>query len=198
MISHKHKFIILTPPRTGAGAFCMAYEDNFDQSEKSSPIKGYSPYLTVPEAKKKWELYWDSYDIYTIVRNPWDKLVSTYCYLRDSQSVADSHGAKNMTFKNWVVDVVNKNNKISNYFKNQLNWYYDIENNQFIGNIIYYENLQPRYDYFAKKYNLVPVALPKVNVSKRHNTYRRYFDDHTIEIVKDTYRKDILALEYTF
>lgn len=147
-----------------------------------------------------------NYFKFTFVRNPWDRFVSGYEYLKQGgirQMLPDT---------NW-----------DDYFENRVNFYpsfkefvkskewvssgwlhftpqYDfinISNNicmDFIGKV---ENMQDDYDTICKAIGLKSSVLKRTNRSKRRN-YEEYFDDESRKIIAEEYEKDIKYFDYSF
>ena len=157
----------------------------------------------------------------SIVRNPYDRLVSTYSYLKKG----DPEKAVNKSFDIWFEYYLGENSKHLNAlltlnelsttsqiqkFKspsNEINvgWmfflpqYYHLTFNGkiVIKEILRFENLKEDFNKFILKYNLELVDLPHEN-STDHDHYSTYFNDKQIEIVKQVYKKDFDIFGYKF
>ena len=157
----------------------------------------------------------------SIVRNPYDRLISTYFYLKKISPDED----KNKSFNSWFDYYLGKNGKHTNNllmlndlsitdqiqkFKQpscevNIGWmfflpqyYHLIFNGKIIINeILRFENLEIDFNKFIAKYKLEPVNLSHENVTE-HNHYSTYFNDKQIEIVKQIYKKDFDLFGYKF
>lgn len=120
---------------------------------------------------------WDSYYKFGFSRNPWDRCVSIY------------HGRKQIrrlplpSFDEWIKQ---KDIKVNQ----QTLWFRDMD---FVGRFERYE------EDFAKVTErlCIDVELPHINKSK-HKHYTEYYNDETIQIVRDKFKDDIDIFEYQF
>lgn len=141
---------------------------------------------------------------FTFVRNPWDRLVSTYFFLKNGGLTekdkiwADANLATYKSFKDFVENWLNEENiKKSLHFQQQ---YVFLENEKgmiavdFIGR---FENID---EDFRKITQVLKIdrKLGKRNVSKRDADYRKYYNNKTRAIVASVYNKDIELFNYKF
>ncbi len=135
---------------------------------------------------------------FAFVRNPWDRFVSAYEYLRGGSmpgydknycSVVNNYPSfeKFLLSKIWIDWI---------HFLPQFE-YISVNNNvcmDFIGKV---ENIHTDFNYICKKINIPNQDLPHINVSKRKK-YIRYFKDDLQQIIAEHYATDIKYFEYTF
>ena len=145
----------------------------------------------------------NSYFKFTVVRNPWDRVVSAYHFL--------SNGGMNDTDKRWAEDNIGEYKDFQSFVKGWLN----------IDNIFKYHHFRPQYlyfmgdneklkiDYFAFLENIdddFEVICKKIGFKSIleqknqsiHKDYKDYFDEETKLIVATVYEKDIGLLGYSF
>jgi len=156
--------IFLHIPKTGGSAIIDRLKVNHS---KHIPMK-------FCEKRKGW---------WTVVRNPFDRLISMYAYTNNY--VIDENPDK---VKKWFSDQI-KNPMPVNEFANlitpmceYIDFSQDVE-------VLRFENLQ---DEIKKRYD---VDLPVVNFSRRGN-YEYYYDEELREIVLDYYREDFKLFNY--
>lgn len=144
-----------------------------------------------------------SYFKFSIVRNPWDRLVSAYHFLQKggaNQQDRDwfQHNLADYPhFKSFVHGWLNGKNAHSWYhFRPQTDFLLDSSGKVSLDFIGHFENLQNDFDYIAKRLGK-QVRLPDSNKS-RHGDYQAYYDDETRNIVAQVYSRDIALLGYTF
>ncbi|MDG2473552.1 MAG: sulfotransferase family 2 domain-containing protein [Pseudomonadales bacterium] len=145
----------------------------------------------------------DNYFKFTFVRNPWDRLVSAYYFLKGGgYSQEDSHWfneelSSYLDFDDFVMNWLNRENIWKwHHFRPQ--YFYMLDNRSkvsldFIG---YYENLEKDFNYVASK---IPLAskLSRTNKSK-HKNYMNYYNAETRDLVGNVYREDLNILGYNF
>jgi hypothetical protein len=139
---------------------------------------------------------------YTFVRNPWDRLVSAFFYLKSGgNSIGDKNECKKYLgkYSDLTDMLLNWDNIILNlcHMKEQYKWICDDEGNIIVDFIGRYENLQEDLNIICDKIGIPQLELPHKNKSK-HNHYTEYYDDETRKIVAEKYAKDIEYFGYEF
>ena len=144
-----------------------------------------------------------SYFKFTIVRNPWDRLVSSFYFLKSGGfNATDNAWFKRelsgfRTFDAFVKGWINEENiwKYS-HFRPQ-HHYISVSHRRikldFIG---CFETIETDFDYITRKLNISTI-LRKTNSSPRNN-YRNYYTDESQKIVANVYKKDIELFGYRF
>jgi hypothetical protein len=137
--------------------------------------------------------------IFTVVRNPWDKVVSHYKYrVKTNQTnMADNH----ITFKDWVKLTYGKEKDSFYYdkpkmFAPQSEWL--MNNDEFlqVNEVIRFESLS---DDFKRISDILKIKkkLPHLNATMK-DSYTKYYDAETMEIVRDWFKDDIVNFNYEF
>lgn len=145
----------------------------------------------------------NQYFKFAFVRNPWDRLVSAFFYLKKGGSNAmDKHWAmknidKYSTFEEFVIDWVSPEN-INRYFHfiPQYKFIYDQSLYLKVDYVGKFENLNQDFEVVANKLN-IHQSLPYINKSNRKD-YQSYYSKKTKEIVAQVYKQDIELLGYRF
>jgi chondroitin 4-sulfotransferase 11 len=141
---------------------------------------------------------WESKFTFSVIRNPWDKVVSHYHYR--VQTNQTGLGAKTIGFKEWVK--LSYGNKDPFYydqprmFMPQFDWLADEGGRVLVGFICRFENLDDDFNVVCSKIGR-RANLPHLKASQRGN-YRDYYNEETIEIVARWFCKDIESFGYTF
>ena len=146
-----------------------------------------------------------SYFKFTIVRNPWDRLVSAFHYLKGGgNGEADArwsneHRAAFDDFGTFVREWLpgKKLDSIYWHFMPQTHFTSTeagIGELDFVGR---FETLERDYDTIAERLG-VETRLPRLNASKRGSDYRSYYTDDTASIASEAYKDDIEAFGYRF
>lgn len=202
MISHKNRFIFIHIPKTAGTSLEIAVEDDsctFKRGQWSKKPMGFNAplnHLTIKQIEKSEELSRDelnSFFKFTFVRNPWDRVISE-CFCGHIQpAFKDCKTVKEKIKKVCALA------KTTAGYAGHCKPYKDFISHKdykidFIGR---FENLKKDYSYVCKKIDIEQVSLPHKHKTHRKN-YQAYFDEETIEIVRDTYREDIESFNYSF
>lgn len=138
---------------------------------------------------------------FSIVRNPWDRLVSAYFFLRDGgandidRAWADRHLSQFRSFREFVREWVTEENVWS--------WIHFVPQHHFIADrtimvdyVARFETLEKDFKYIASRIGNTAELKP-VNAG-RHAHFTTYYDAETREIVARSYRRDIDLFGYAF
>jgi len=142
---------------------------------------------------------WDAAYKFTLVRNPWDKVVSHYEYRRKRNKT--ELATRNISFKDWVIktygpvkDTFYYNNPKA--FQPQLEWLKDDEGMVTVDFVGKFESINKDFNQIKAIIGL-DTELPHLNAGKRAN-YQAYYDPETREIVAGWFHEDIEAFGYSF
>lgn len=115
---------------------------------------------------------------FTVVRNPWDRMVSAYHDFLDKNAYC--------TFEEFIKVKLDHTT-----FKKQM--YHYVGSNT---HVLYFENLMNDFEivknYFGVEYNMDHIG--KTN----HTHYSKYYNDELIELVHNRYADDIERFKYEF
>ncbi|EAI6637305.1 alpha-2,3-sialyltransferase [Campylobacter coli] len=146
----------------------------------------------------------DSYFSFGFVRNPYDRVVSAYHYLRNGGgTLGDEKWAKKNiykynSFKEFVLDLKNIEiqNKILNWmhFIPQYKFLCDNESNILVNFTGKFENLEEDFKKILKILNRKD-QLMHINKSN-HVDYKNYYNDVMYKIVREIYRDDFEIFDY--
>lgn len=142
---------------------------------------------------------WDAAYKFTVVRNPWDKVVSLYEYRRKKNKTQIA--SRNITFTEWV-RMTHGQDRNSFYYDNvksfqpQVEWLKDDEGTIAIDFVARFETLHADFDQIREAIG-TKADLPHLNASSR-KSYKDYYSDETREIVARWYHEDIEVFAYTF
>ncbi len=132
--------------------------------------------------------YWEDYYKFTIVRNPWDRIVSDFSFCKKKKFVSDDYTIR---------DEVTEN--LDNYerWKQPCYDWIEYENKNSMDFVLRFENLQNDFDQLCKNLGIQTKTLPHINPTN-HKHYTEYFDDETKSLVAEKYAKDIEYFGYEF
>lgn len=137
---------------------------------------------------------------FSVVRNPWDKMVSQFEY---SKKVRDQSVLKvdNDNFQTWLKRLYKykyDNNIVKYFCGNSTDWLLNSDGDIDMDAILRFENLNEHFKIFCEKYNLKYLQLPYKNVSPNRKPYQEYYDDETKSLVMKHFKKDINLFNYKF
>lgn len=160
--------------------------------------KGLDDYILVFGAKD-----FTRYFKFTFVRNPWDRLVSAYFFLKNGglnrwdKQFFEVELAHYQDFGEFVRCWLNEKNIYKfHHFKPQISFLTDKYNKVSIDYVGYFENIDADFKYIARRIG-VDVTLNKENSVTRQN-YQEFYDSDTKDIVARVYREDIKLFNYNF
>ena len=184
MINFQHKFIFIHITQTGGCSIERALGGKLQDHRRP----------------RKYQIehgmnIFDNFFTFTVVRNPWDKIVSHYCYQRRQfrSNLKRRHLIKDMTFTQYV-DALSSGVKLCNFSMHQHPWLVGLKGNVVVDQVLRFENLQIGFDAICKKFN-IDVSLPHRNRSRRAH-YHTYYNNRTRDIVGNIFKKDIDLFDY--
>ncbi len=128
---------------------------------------------------------------FAIVRNPWDRLVSEYEYIKTQPTHSRFAKLSSIPFDEFIVF------QSKRHAAHQVNAL-KLKNGQlgfdFIGKL---ERLDQSLSVIAEKIGLSFIDLPHINQVKRRD-YRSYYNDELQQLVRDLWAQDITAFDYDF
>jgi hypothetical protein len=188
LVKYRHfdRFVFIHINKTGGSSIEKALNIPFEHKTAIEKIEEIG--------KNKWERKFT----FTVVRNPWDKVVSHYHYrVKTNQTRLRDNPVE---FKEWVKRAYGEQDPFfydkPKMFMPQVNWITDKDGNVLVNEIIHFENLESEFNRLLKRLNR-KTGLPHVKNSNRSD-YPEYYDEVTIEIVRSWFKKDIEMFSYQF
>lgn len=186
--SSEHSLCFIHIPKTAGSsiaAWLIEHANAEHYQNKSWGAKHFDQKRTMLEMKKKNIVvnHW-----FTCVRNPWDRMVSTYSYYSRRKNMRDASG-KLLTFDQFIHDEHPSGWCCS---KKQQHAYFDSS----ITTVLRFENLPTDFKRIKELVNREG-KLGHVNKSG-HKNYRSYYNETTKAIVAKRCERDISLFEYTF
>jgi hypothetical protein len=208
MIDNKNKFIFVKIQKTAGTSVVKTLQEMNDEADTFKKIGHYHILDMVNEYNK-------DFFKFCFVRNPWDRCVSWYHYLKAKGRGRYHHRSrryKNSEFRDFVINEDNKFYyhmpwakqsphlhrmlKVKSPFDEQIDW---ISKDgeivvDFVGR---FENIEKDFDYVCEK-----IGHPKPNLkhvrSSKHGHYTEYYDDETADIIAERFKRDIETFGYQF
>ena len=208
MISNKYKCIYIHIPKCAGTSIDYAllsrYYSKFDKTNKIWEQHASAQQIKSHYASKN---QWNNYFKFAIIRNPFDRIVSSYnflcrrmkpCNFRDRMLFKDfvfRRGEfKDMLYPSLIIKRENEYHQIGPSFS----YLFDENNNLLVDHIGKFENLKEEWGFICEQLK-VKLKLNHHNKYSRDNKhYRDYYDDETKEFVAKTYEKDLEMFEYKF
>jgi len=145
----------------------------------------------------------DTYFKFAFVRNPWDRLYSSFRYLKsggwnkEDQQWADENLSEYDNFKDFVLTWLSQENiKKHIHFKPQCEFVCDNNNNILVDYIAYFESLNDEFNIISKKLG-IDSELGSFNMNPG-DSYKEVYNDEMIKVVREIYGNDINIFGYDF
>ena len=205
MISHLYKCIFVHIPKCGGTSIenviwpeprntsdlWMGFVSKFRNKYQTG---GLQHLLATQIREEVGEKVYSDYYKFTIVRNPWDKAVSQFFYMRQRPDLREYIGMKeDDTFMRYLELT---NSKLHVQWEKQHKFFQD-ENGKIIVNFIgRLENFKADSAHILDRLG-IQAEIPHVNAT-RHKHYSEYYNTETREMVAEMYKDDIRILWYKF
>jgi len=173
MIIDKEKTIFVHIPKT-AGTSINSY---FPCERLKQPKK----HASIKEIKDDFPLEYETYKKFAIVRNPYDRILSYFFYLKKH----NNYYVRNINFKQWLNYLFKLKEKIHIGAKPQHYWVDSTVN------ILKFENLKKEINTFFEK----EIKLLHINKSNHHN-FLEYYDKESLNKVYNMFKKDFNKFNY--
>lgn len=207
MISHKHKCIFVHIPKTGGTSIenCIwpaprNREDlwmGFVSSYRNKYQTGGLQHLLARHIRLEvGSDIFNAYFKFTIVRNPWDKLVSQYAYLKERKDLQLYLGVTfDTTFAQYIEAVA-----LSDHVQiiPQADFVYDVNGLRIIDFIGRFETLNEDAQSIFSRIGIHNMILPHTQRSSREKDYRSYYTAETRDRVARIYERDIALFKYKY
>lgn len=158
-------------------------------------------YMTKGYVSQEW---WNKAIKFTVVRNPWDRLVSLYEYLRSFRlnrrprytnkylENFEAFAAEIASGSKWVHSLGRSNVRHFSQANPQVKWL-----RLGVDRILRHETLADYWGEFCVEVGLPRVPLPHTNTTIRDH-YRSYYTDELAEKVGEFYKEDVERFDYEF
>lgn len=214
MISHPHRCIFIHIPKNGGASIeRVIWPDEKDRTEENLWLGFKTPHRNVYQTgglqhlfarnvkKAVGEKVFNEYFKFTMVRNPWDRVISQYLYLQKRKDLREFLGVpRHVSFVEYLKRIQEKPHV---HWSPQTNFFLDNNGEVMVDYIARYEDYRSEVLFILKRIGLVregdhdSVEIPHVNRSVR-KPYWRYFSSETREMVAEIYRSDIEYFDYGF
>lgn len=246
IISHKHKFIFIKPRKVASTSVEIALSKHCGEDDVVTPISDFDTnadsdeYSIYPRNYQEKHFYnhilpeeikqkvgvevWNNYYKFTIVRNPWDQVVSRYFWEKNRHNTLKNQikktfkrpdifktGSHVMLFnriirrlhKFMLVNIKSDFDKELWLYKNKWynhKFYFDQEGVPVCDFYIRYENLVEDYQQVCKELGIPCEKLPRTKDKFRNDRrhYSEYFNAKAKQKVKELFKDEIEYFNYKF
>lgn len=219
-INHDLKCIFIHIPRTGGSTIEKLLDmENLDEKgfsnihdekrlfgriqdgTEDNYLSTHLQHLTAHEIKQRvGEEIWNNYFKFTIVRNPWDRIISIYKYgdgsLKNKLKTVTEKKYKKIGF-NEFLDKIQEIELRNIHLLPQYN-FINYNNKLMLDYIGYFENYNQVIQEIFKILDLNLKEIPKSRKSNRLNFYPFYYTPNRFKKIKRMYKEDIVKLNYSF
>lgn len=157
--------------------------------------------------KLKYHQKWESYTKISIIRNPWERVVSCYEYAKMEESYwhaangkaragkhLDYDLLKDKSFEDCLMILKKTPTKLRHQgWTNQLDYISD-GNNIMVDHLIEIGKINQELSYILD----IDIEIPFINKSNSTDYRKYYSNDNMVNIVKDSYHMDIKYLNFKF
>lgn len=206
MIDIENKILFVHVPKTAGTSVNNAIFVNNPLEPKRKSF--WTNHNTLEEYRLKHpKLSLEKFFKFTIVRNPWDRLVSDYFHYKEQPLVRRGNviSARDVAVQRYMPRsfeefVENNYYPISKFKPGRLRPQLDyltlngVVDMNFIAR---FENLEQDFKYIVEMVEKHGAKLPKIRAS-RHRHYTEYYNEKTKALVAETYKEDISYFGYKF
>jgi|SaaInlStandDraft_3_1057020.scaffolds.fasta_scaffold18525_1 chondroitin 4-sulfotransferase 11 len=186
-VNDKYKLIFIHIPKNAGISIEQAL---FGQKIGHKSIKEFEAY----DAKKL-----EEYFKFSVVRNPYDRLVSAFHFLKkggrnDIDKVWAKNNLANINNFNEFIDKLKDKSFVKailnqQHFRPQYEYLINAQGKLKIDYILEFENLQKDFESMLEKINIESRGLKHKNKSNRNN-WEEYYDENSKELIHKLYQKD--------
>ena len=136
-----------------------------------------------------------SYFKFSIVRNPWDKAVSQYSYMKDRPDLQQFIGMKRTDDFKRYLELTTRKPHVQ--WQPQYKFLYDNDGRLLVDFVGRFESYEEEVRYLLSRLNLPKTPVPHEKKGQRAD-YREYYDAGSESMIATLYRKDIELFGYAF
>ena len=137
------------------------------------------------------------YFVFTILRNPWDRVVSYYFFYKDiiKKDELIANKAKKLDFSSWINYIATNQQKFKFIHENYLD-YLTFNNNVVLDYNMNFHNFDQECSFLK---DLLAFKTNTLHLNKtNHEDYKSYYGEKEINLVKIMYQRDIDFFEFDF
>jgi hypothetical protein len=205
MISHKYQCIFVHIPRCGGTSLehiiwpgprresdlWMGFVDKYHNKYQTGGLQHLFARQILQEVG---EQVFRKYFKFSFVRNPWDKAISQFSYIKRRDDLRDYIGlSENDSFKTYLGKIRTKPHV---QWEKQYEFILDDQGELLIDFLGKFEHITRDVEYVFGRLD-IHTSLPHVNATT-HAHYSTYYDMESMEMVAELYADDIKLFDYSF
>ncbi len=212
LVNHKKKFIFFHLYKCGGKSLRKVLNEEINGSEELQGVHSLPRDMRFHFEKNLSLKKYDSYYKFTIIRNPFDFLVSTYFYAKKHKNhfMHIEIERRNMTMEEFIPYYMNlriQHFKVapigrpfgSNKVVTLMDWITDTNGDEIVDFIGKLEDIDKDQKIIFEKLGLPSQVIPVLDKSQiRENDYRQYYTDKSREMVEKYFAKDLKRFNYEF
>ena len=194
MINHKHKFIFIHTPKTAGTSISVSLADDSVLKNETK-----EKHWNASQCKQNYSKYWNEYYKFSVVRNPWDRVVSMYIYFTQFNKTI-----KQKNFSDWLsFAFVEKKFNMWGGLGSQYE-FLAINKSIELDYVLRFENLNSDFNQLCENLNICPPSLSTYNgpfkkeAHQHREHYGEYYNEYDMKIIESAYKKDIKYFNYKF
>lgn len=203
IISHSRKFVFIKTRKTAGSSvqkvlwtFCDPKQDECTGDDFPG-----DPHVRAVIARGSLgEKIWCDYFTFSIERNPWDKVVSLFWWVKVVYNMPDN-------FRDWALrsgENMLKGRIHRDYYFNTDWLHYTNKSKRIVNYVMFYEGLDAHFKHVCEvklgiPYDDIP-DLPRLKnkTNPRNKPYQAYYDDETKGLVEEIFKQEIGMFGYKF
>jgi len=192
------KFIFIHIPKTAGTSITYMFRKEIKSIKQYSPIKPKHPKLISLAHKIQDSL--DNYYSFTIVRNPWDRMVSAFHYHQNFILQCNPNNIFH-NFNDYIKCIINNCRvKDIHFFRIKQIEYIRNKNGLCIINEVFRfeEGMDKIWKIILSRLHVDKFYPLVKKIKKPRPHYRKYYNNHTREMVAKYFEEDIDYFKYTF
>ena len=172
--------------------FCKDHDYSVDKHENKihGTLSYYKSSTYINKIMNMDEKKWNTYFIFTFIRNPYDRVISGWNYCNKSNIPFNNYLYLNNyvnSYQYWHVFMPQSKHIIDDTISNKLKI-------NFIGKL---ENLEDDLKNILNKINIKNIIhIPSKKNNKKHDNYKNYYNDQLIEKVNILFKEDFFHFDY--
>lgn len=213
MIFHDYKLIFIHIPKTGGSsvehALAGSLGMNLDVTESDENIfTGWDEknhiwrqHATIEELTNLYQGSLEGYTSVSFVRNVWSRAVSDFLWLSQDLKISDGEFVQYLTGSGKFEEALDVDNKQPSrrydHVRSQSD-FITVDDDLCVDYVGGFETILQDFEVLCEMIGVSDIELPHLKKSKYDKPYIDYYDEETIALVAEKYKKDISIFKHEF